>query len=354
MPHEYNRAVVKKLCLQGDFQELGQKNGAKSEGRPRHTLSAPMNRLAHLELARNRLRYCKAKQENPTLSYRKLANRFYTSPETIRKWYVRWIEADKSFEALYNYSNRPKKTRSRTDLDGIIKRLYKGGKKGNRLVRELKARGYKASWGVVNRSLQRQGLIKKKKNKRRRVPDTCVWFPVGWLQIDVKYVTLTGPYQYTATDCNTRLRFAKIYPEASPANSVDFVKRVIEFMPQQIIVVSTDNGSEFTYSGRPHVHVLHPLEVLLKARGIKQNLIPKGQPQYNGRVERSHRTDNEEFYNLLKNQNPVEAIESWLLTYNEMREHSAIGWITPFAMMEKRLKKQIKLDYTLVRNTART
>jgi len=104
-------------------------------------------------------------------------------------------------------------------------------------------------------------------------------------------------YQYTAIDDCTRLRLAKTYEELCPANSVDFAQRILEVFPFPIEEVQTDHGMEFTYIFMPHVKKPHPFEEFLKENGIRHKLIPIATPKQNGKVERSHRTDDEEFYN---------------------------------------------------------
>src|ERR1017187_3128392 len=64
---------------------------------------------------------------------------------------------------------------------------------------------------------------------------------------------------------------------------------VIEKFPFRIKEIRTDNGHEF--QAKFHWHV--------EDKGIRHAYIKKGTPQLNGKVERSHRSDQEEFYQLL-------------------------------------------------------
>jgi len=57
---------------------------------------------------------------------------------------------------------------------------------------------------------------------------------------------------------------------------------------------------------------------------------PKGRKGYNGRVERSHRTDDEEFYGsyLLQVRNVEEFLAlsaRWVYVYNVLRPHMGVG-----------------------------
>jgi len=102
-------------------------------------------------------------------------------------------------------------------------------------------------------------------------------------------------HQYTAIDDCTRLRFVWVYQELCPSNSVDFAKRMLEFLPFPIEEVQTDHGTEFTYISMPRVNKPHPFEVFLKEKGIRHKLIPIATPEQNGKVERNRRTNDGEF-----------------------------------------------------------
>ncbi len=121
--------------------------------------------------------------------------------------------------------------------------------------------------------------------------------PGHHVQIDVKFLEpLPGKgvrrrkyYQYTAIDDCTRLRVLRVYPKHDQKTAIQFLDYVLEKLPFQVETIQTDNGSEFQAAF--HWHVLD--------RGIKHAYIRPGTPRLNGKVERSHRIDAEEFYRLL-------------------------------------------------------
>lgn len=102
-------------------------------------------------------------------------------------------------------------------------------------------------------------------------------------------------YQYTAIDEYSRVRYLQIYDEKSTYISVKFMKEVIEYFKFKIITVRTDNGLEFTNrlisEDKPTL-----FETYLKKHNINHDLIKPYTPKHNGKVERSHRKDNERFY----------------------------------------------------------
>lgn len=151
------------------------------------------------------------------------------------------------------------------------------------------------------------------KNKTTREPykpkpyHTPEAIGVKW-QMDVKYVPLEcnvgkDPfarrfYQYTVIDEASRERFICAYREQSSYSTVDFVRKAFKhfgYIPQ---ILQTDNGTEFTHIGK--TDRIHPLDRLCRHYGIRHQLIKPRTPRHNGKVERSHRNDNERFYKTLR------------------------------------------------------
>ena len=75
----------------------------------------------------------------------------------------------------------------------------------------------------------------------------------------------------------------------------------VKYVPKECKTegIQTDNGVEFTFN-RSDVKREHPMDTLLKEIGIKHHKIRPRTPEHNGKVERSHRNDNERFYSYLK------------------------------------------------------
>ena len=96
-------------------------------------------------------------------------------------------------------------------------------------------------------------------------------------------------YRYTAIDDCTRLRVLRIYPRNDHKTAIQFLDYALEKRPFRVEVVQTDNGAEF--QGALQWHLLD--------RGIGHVYIKPATPRLNGKVERSHRIDAEEFYRML-------------------------------------------------------
>lgn len=160
--------------------------------------------------------------------------------------------------------------------------------------------GLRISDAGVYRILKRNGVNRLPGGTRVRKIHTKRYnkqVPVHQIQMDVKFLTFidksgtkTRRFQYTAIDDATRIRALKIYERHNQANAINFVDHVIATFPFRIQEIRTNNGHEF--QAKFHWHV--------EDKGIRQAYIKPSSPQLNGKVERSHRSDEQEFYNLAR------------------------------------------------------
>ena len=169
------------------------------------------------------------------------------------------------------------------------------------------------------------------------------------MQLDVKVVpydcrTKAVPfdmkfYQYTIIDEATRERFIYPYKEQCADNTVDFIKRAINYFGYIPKIIQTDNGQEFTFLKQ--VGKKHKFDVLCEELGIIHKLIKPRTPRHNGKVERSHRNDNERFYRNLKfysYEDLIIQMKAYLIRSNNIPT-CVLKWMTP---IEKR--KQLLLE----------
>lgn len=164
--------------------------------------------------------------------------------------------------------------------------------------------------------MDRAGLVEHHTKKRvKKKYKFYAPYPGYRLQVDTKAVPngsdkrRTDRYQFTAIDIASKVRFLSVYDSLSNYNSIRFVREALDFYSDigiQIECVQTDNHSTFTniYLGgnKKADHELlrvHPLTKYLLGRGVEHKLSRPATPQHNGFVERSHRTDEEEFYRLV-------------------------------------------------------
>lgn len=236
------------------------------------------------------------------------ASRVYnTSRQNIYRWKKRY---DGTTRSLANYSRRPKSHPNQHTKEEIklIKDMFDKNKDTGLVVFwvKLTKRGYTRTISSLYNQLRKQNLkfnTKKKKTKKKSKPYIQMTFPGERVQIDVKTVPskcIIGQfklYQYTAIDEFSRYRFLKIYSEKSTYTSYKFLLEVIKRFPFKIYTIRTDNGLEFTKRLIANdEHNITLFELGLKKHGIAYDIIKPYTPKHNGKVERSHRKDNERFY----------------------------------------------------------
>jgi transposase InsO family protein len=168
--------------------------------------------------------------------------------------------------------------------------------------------------------------------------------PGHQLQIDVKFIEPLGQtgkkkryYQYTAIDDCTRLRVLRAYPRNDQKVAIQFVDHVLSKLPFAVDKIQTDNGQEFGQAF--HWHILD--------KGIDHIRIRPRTPRLNGKVERSHRIDSEEFYKLLEGEVIDDArlfadkLQQWEDHYNYDRPHGGLGGQTPYERLRQKLENPL-------------
>lgn len=141
-------------------------------------------------------------------------------------------------------------------------------------------------------------------------------------------------YQYTVIDEASRERFIYPYKEQSSYSTIDFVKRAIVYFGYKPQIIQTDNGQEFTYTKR--TDKIHPLDVLLMSLQITHKLIKPRTPRHNGKVERSHRNDQQRFYSYLhfySYDDLLKQMKTYLKRSNNIPMQS-LNWLTPLQMRQ--------------------
>jgi transposase len=214
-------------------------------------------------------------------------------------------------------------------------------------MRLQKKHGVQIDWRTVHKVLKREGLVR----KRKRLPVKERWvkkpLSVGELvQIDVAFVKrFKGRwlYQFAAVDSYSRWKYIEVFKEQSNLSSITFLNNLISKAPFKIKGIQTDNSLVFTnrYVGYPKSSDplnprLHPFDIICKDHNISHYLIDLGKPAQNGKVERSHRTDREEFWNHTSFHSLPELKQKlaiYLKWQNEEREHLGIGGKTPSEML---------------------
>jgi transposase InsO family protein len=165
--------------------------------------------------------------------------------------------------------------------------------------------------------------------------------PGQGIQMDIKYVPFPvegkKAFVFNAIDDCSRFRFQWLYRHKGNDQSLDFLQRFLKAAPFSIERVQTDNDICFTnrFQKTPDVDPSepHPFEQRLKSLQIRHRLLPPGQKELNGKVERSHKTDDQEFYWRLPSwisfAELQRQLQRWTHEYNHYRPHSSLKMKTP-------------------------
>lgn len=291
---------------------------------------------------RQRLRWIEhyeqvTKKVAPTCRY------FGISRQTFYSWYYRYLSL--GVEGLKNKSSRPHKIQRWLPQDviqtilAIRKQRGYGPKRMEYYLR--RHRNWFVSKNTVWRLYKEHGLNKLRYKKRwERYPQRYEKpLPGDRVQVDVKFLDpqlFSGKryYQFTAIDDCTRNRILRIYDHNSVKSATDFIEQVRRALPFAIKQVQTDNGSEFS----------EPFSWHLQDLGIVHRKTKVRSPEENGKVERSHRTDDEEFYRVnrfVSIQHCMKLLKQWEKEYNERRPHFSLHGKTPKEYLQEKLQNHV-------------
>lgn len=288
----------------------------------------------------------------------KAAIKFKMHRKTIYRWRDKY---DGTAQSLKNRSRRPHKhPNQHTEKEIKLIKDYKYKNKDTGLVVlwiKLQRAGYTRSITSLYRVLQRLGIYSKAPSKKKEYepkPYQQMTYPGERVQIDVKYVPLKSLtkevreidgryYQYTAIDEYTRKRVLWASKEQSTSASTEFIKIVMKKFKFKIECIQTDNGFEFTnrlnWQGTKKKTMF---EKKLEEVGIRHKLIKPKTPRHNGKVERSHRKDQERFYYnkvFCSFEDFKNRLKYWEKEYNNF-PMKPLGWKSPNEKLEEfKLKK---------------
>lgn len=259
-----------------------------------------------------------------------------------------WLSGYRKYgmDGLQNKSTRPKTNPQETPIR-IKERIIELRKNKQRCALKLKwqleKEGIIIHKNTIQKIIKKEGLTRKYRIRKLKYKYVRVPLQQGeFVEVDVKYVPQklneTQYYQFTAIDCASRWRYLKIYKDCSNSDSVNFLRELIGVAPFRIRAIKTDNGSNFTnrYTGYskssdPLNPRLHKFDIICQEYNMIHYLIDPGKPAQNGKVERSHREDQEKFYerNKFKNLKELEMkIKLWNNEYNNL-EHCGLNGKTP-------------------------
>ena len=241
-----------------------------------------------------------------------VCRRYKVSKSSLLRWNKRF---DGTKESLVDKSHKPLTPHPNAHTEEEVKWIQDYHRRTPSIsVCELYGKlrtekGYSRHPGSLYRVFVRLGYRKNvEPTNKRKTPkpyDTPKDIGIKW-QMDVKFVPAhcySGTdgqkfYQYTVIDEASRERFIYPYMEHSSWSTKDFILRAIDYYGYIPKIIQTDNGSEFTHT--KDTNRVHLMDTLCEKLGIEHKLIRPRTPWHNGKVERSHRNDQNRFYNYLK------------------------------------------------------
>lgn len=293
---------------------------------------------------------------------RKACRKHGVIPKTYYFWWKRFVQGGFKLNALQCLSRRPKHSPRKI-----------GGKK-LRWIRHYRIQFHygperiqmylrlnhslHVAQSTIQKVIQREKLILRK-NKKLPVNKHTKRYSLPWpgdcLQMDIKYVPykMDGEqyYVFNAIDDCSRWRISRLYRNKGIMEAIRFLKFVHKRAPFKIKKIQLDNDTSFTYRLNPNAFdKRHPFESTAEELEIKLKFIPPGEKELQGKVERLHRTDDDEFFwkapkhsfSLLQ-----EKLNQWTLEYNYFRHHKTLDWKRPKDILEEKfIEQKEQMTYT--------
>jgi len=273
--------------------------------------------------------------------------------QTFYRWWRRYDPHN--LATLEDHSHRPQRRRQPTwtaaqsaSVLSLRREYPRWGK--DKLVLLLRRKGLRLSTSMVGRilgDLKRRGVLveapaaaisgRRRKMRgrpwaRRKPRFWPVRRPGDLVQLDTKEVRPARGVvlkHFSARDMVSRWDVVEVHQRATSLAAAHFLDSLINRMPFPIAALQVDGGSEFAAE----------FERACQQRGLPLFVLPPRSPKLNGRVERSHRTHHEEFYQVIPNDwnvahlNPQ--LRRWEHIYNTVRPHQALGYRTPLEFLER-------------------
>ncbi len=271
---------------------------------------------------------------------------FGISRQTFYRWKQRYDP--QALSTLQDRSHRPQRRRRPTwtteqaeRVRSLREQYPRWGK--DKLAVLLRRQGWGVSVSMVGRiltSLRQRGALRapvlfRVKRRRgtagrpwalRKPSDYAVEKPGDLVQLDTMDLRPSPNLvlkQFTARDMISRWDVIEVHRRATSTAAALFLDTLQRRLPFPLRALQVDGGSEFAAI----------FEEACQQRGLRLFVLPPRSPQLNGQVERANRTHTEEFYEVtpcaLSIAELNRELEAWEPTYNTVRPHQALGYLTP-------------------------
>jgi transposase InsO family protein len=292
---------------------------------------------------------------------------FGISPQTFYRWKNRFDPYD--LTTLEAWSRRPHHVRKPLTPAPIEDRILelrtkypRWGK--DKLVVLLRRKGIRVSTSTVGRVMKRlkeRGVLVEPLNirlarearKRQRKPRYAIRKPQGYrvtapgdlVQVDTLQIRLQSDdrrWQFSSRDLISRWDVSRAYRRATSFTAALFLEYMEKKFPFPVRAIQIDGGSEF----KKH------FEKACRERGIRLFIIPPRTPKLQGYVESANKTHRQEFYEVedigLRLEEHNKQLEEWDKTYNYIRPHQSLDYLTPAEYYQGWLKTHPQSSVSLM------
>lgn len=278
-----------------------------------------------------KVRQCAADLVRRGWSTRKVSRHLGYSQSAI----VKWCKKAESigYHPIPTLSSRPKHHPKELS-DDMVKLITKKRldiKRSSEVVhRELENEGIRVSISSVKRTLDRNGLLKKRSPwKRYHTPISRpeVLKQGDLVQVDTIHLMVSEKkriYIFTLIDVYSRWCYARAYDKSNTHTSLDFLKKAQADALFTFKHLQSDNGPEFSTYFSENVKIKH-----------RHSRVRK--PNDNAHLERFNRTIQEECLDYVKRDVSIinKELPKYLKYYNEKRLHFGISLRAPMDLLRK-------------------
>ncbi len=279
---------------------------------------------------------------------------FGISRQTFYRWKRRFDRHD--LTTLEERSHRPRRVRQPTwtaELaEGVLTLRQEYPRWGkDKLVVLLRREQHRVSTSMVGRilaDLKRRGtlheppqatVLRRARRKLRKRP-WAIRKPKYWritepgdlVEIDTKEMRLRRGVllkHFSARDVVSRWDVVEVHHRATSLAAARFLDTLLDRVPFPVKALQVDGGSEFAAE----------FEEACQQKQLPLFVLPPQSPKLNAHVERSHRTHNEEFYQVQAESDQVPALNRqlrrWEKTYNCVRPHQSLAYLTPLEFITR-------------------
>ena len=279
---------------------------------------------------------------------------FDISRQSFYRWKRRFDRHN--LATLEARSHRPKKVRQPTWTPALAERVLALRKQYPRWGKDklavlLRREQRTVSISMVGRilvQLKRRGVLHeppkpavllRARRKLRKRP-WAVRKPKYWrieqpgdlVEIDTKEIRMRGGVilkHFSARDVISRWDVVEVHRRGTSLAAARFLDTLLDRVPFPVKALQVDGGAEFAAE----------FELACQQKELPLFVLPPKSPKLNAHVERSHRTHNEEFYQVHAESDQVPTLNfqlrHWEKTYNCIRPHQSLAYLTPLEFITR-------------------